>query len=141
MKNFKQMAKLSFLTVVISMLLALPVMAMNQTDLNNTRNEYQQIINSAPVVSWDDLNNNPSGYKGTMTTFTALYTGGDKSAEFKATDGSIYAVAYPLPYRFKVGTEYTVSATFLRMVTAGDETAAVFTYEAAHLPIMSEYGL
>ncbi|MEN6622749.1 MAG: hypothetical protein ABFD50_14515 [Smithella sp.] len=117
--------------------------AMSQLELQNYRAEAQQTLDNTDEVSWYDLRDNESGYAGQNVKFTAKSLGIDPghSIGFKDDDGNLFAIAYPLPYRFKPGTKYTISATFSKMVTVDGETAAVFTVEQTHLPVMSEYGL
>lgn len=115
--------------------------AISQRELNDMRNQAAQTLNEASPVDWYILYNNEKSYKGKNVKFTAAFVGrGESSTTFKDGRGNLFVIAYALPYRFKEGTNYTISATFYNMTTIDNETAAVFTYEQAHLPLMSEYG-
>jgi hypothetical protein len=58
----------------------------------------------------------------------------------------VIIIKIPITSRFKLNTEYTISATFLKMVKNEDTNGngnpvAIFSGEQAHLSLMSEYGL
>lgn len=136
------MKKIIVLFILVCMLLmSSTALAMSQKELNDFRWEAQQTLNSAPSVTWSDLNNDPSAYSGSNIKFKGICVGQQDSVGFKDGNGNMFVIANPLPYRFKLGTEYTVSATFNKMVSVDGDTAAVFSIEQAHLPVMSEWGL
>lgn len=123
--------------------------AMSQGELDQLRNDALYTLNNTPAVTWYDLNNDPDGYANTNVKFKGSCIGFDPDRAYlilQERDGNVFIIKNPIPYRFKLNTEYTISATFFKMVKNEDTTGnghpvALFNGEQAHLPLMSEYGL
>lgn len=145
------MKKITVLLMVVCMLLISmsTSFAMSQKELDQLRNDALYTLNNTQSVTWYDLNNDPNGYANTNVKFKGSCIGFDPERAFlilQDTDGNVFIIKNPIPYRFKLNTEYTISATFYKMVKNEDTTGnghpvALFNGEQAHLPLMSEYGL
>lgn len=133
-----------FLLVCVLVIPVSTGLAMTQSELQDYREEAQVMLNDAQEVSWHELNDNQDSYSGQVVKFKGKCVGQQNSVGFKDNDGNLFVISNPLPYRFKLGTVYTISATFTQMVDdpdGGPDRAAVFSLEQTHLPVMSEYGL
>ncbi len=145
------MKKVTIAGILICVLLVVTntCFAMSQKELDQLRNDALYTLNNTQSVTWYDLNNNPDGYASTNVKFKGSCIGFDPERAFlilQDKDGNVFIIKNPMPYRFKLNTEYTISATFFKMVKNEDTSGngnpvALFNGEQAHLPLMSEYGL
>jgi hypothetical protein len=139
------MRKIAVLLVLVCMLLVMGVnagFAMSQKALDEKRQEMTDSLATAPSVSFNDLCNNEAAYKSKIVKFSAILVGtDDPSAMLEDGYGNHFLISYITTYKLKLNESYEISATFKGISTTSDgEKFAVFTYEKAHMPFMSEYG-
>ena len=138
------MRKLTVAIMVACVLLSANVgFAMTQKQLEDRRSQMFDALKHTQEVSWGALSNNENAYVGKVVKFRATCAGtDDPSVYLKDSNGNDFVILKSAYYKLKVGTEYTISAKFKKIVTADDgDKAAMFEYEEAHLPYLSEYGL
>ncbi|WP_094607197.1 hypothetical protein SPSIL_057950 [Sporomusa silvacetica DSM 10669] len=117
--------------------------AMSQSQLENIRQNMSNELANTEEVSYYDLANNPEAYVDKTVKFTGTLIGTDDPRfMLQDGDGNRFVVNVAAFYKLNLNTEYQVSAIFRKMVITSDgKNVAVFTYEKAHLPYLSEYGL